>query len=410
MKKLIVYLLVLTTVVLTAQKKQVPLYIEHNSFFEDNIQTEYFTYRVPYNHLLFIKVNDNYKTSFTLSVEIYNDDDEFVQRKIIQPSFSISKYDETISNEKYYQGTFKVNLPAGKYKLKSLFSLESTDLEYKVPDQDILIKPLEDLAVFPPIIVNEETVDNNNFILSNYASKIPFGAEKHSLLIRFPNTEINEIRAKILQTKEVVLDQKIKSVGEKNIKLENTNGDIILSADENGNSQIFIVSGFSHLLREGKCELVVEYDTSEVKFPINTLWFNKPRVLNNPEYSIKLLGYIEKDNTIGKLLSFDDEDYYKELSNYWVQNYPADGMQFNYAMEEFYTRADHAIKTYSSLNSYDGAERDRGKIYILYGEPTSIERNYTEINEIVEVWKYEKAGRKFIFKDTKGTGKFDLIK
>ncbi|MCW8848333.1 MAG: GWxTD domain-containing protein, partial [Melioribacteraceae bacterium] len=105
-----------------------------------------------------------------------------------------------------------------------------------------------------------------------------------------------------------------------------------------------------------------------------------------------------------------EDDYYSELLDYWIEKFPANGMKFNFAMEEYYKRADHAIKNYSSLNSTDGAERDRGKIYILYGEPTSTERNYTEMNEIIEVWNYENSGRKFVFKDVNGTGKFDIVK
>jgi GWxTD domain-containing protein len=104
----------------------------------------------------------------------------------------------------------------------------------------------------------------------------------------------------------------------------------------------------------------------------------------------------------------DDDDYYKGLTEYWIENYPADGMKYNYAMEEYYSRADHAVKNFSSLNAFDGAERDRGKIYILYGEPTEINRNYNEMNEIVEVWNYENLGKNFVFKDVNGTGKFDL--
>ena len=111
---------------------------------------------------------------------------------------------------------------------------------------------------------------------------------------------------------------------------------------------------------------------------------------------------------MGELLSLDEEDYYKNLTEYWITNYPADGMKFNYAMEEYYRRAEYAMDNFSSLNAFDGAERDRGRIYILYGPPTSVERNYTEMNEILEIWQYKNFVRKFIFKDTNGTGKFDL--
>jgi GWxTD domain-containing protein len=190
--------------------------------------------------------------------------------------------------------------------------------------------------------------------------------------------------------------------------VNNFENDLRITITDSSNTNYFLVTGFSHFLYEGKADLIIKIDSTEKKYSINTSWNDKPKILNNPEYAIKLLSYIEDENIVGELLSGSEDQYYKNLTEYWIQNYPANGMKYNYAMQEYYTRADHSIKNFSSLNSFDGAERDRGRIYILYGKPDSIERNYTEMNEILEVWRFDKAGRNFVFKDVNGTGKFDL--
>ncbi len=408
MNKLLIISVLFISNILLSQSKQVPIYIEHNSIIKDTNQVESISYRVPYSNLLFVKVNDNFKTSFTLSIEVYKED-EFISRQIVQPSFSIPNYKETRSNKLYYQGVFEFDLPPDKYNIITLFSIESTNVNYKLPKQEITIKDLDSLDVLPPIVV-ENNLKDDKFTLANYASKIPFSPKTYNLLIGIPESDINTIDVKILQSDKTIFKQKIKSIGSINLEIVKDGEEVKLITNKSDKYNYFVISDFSHLLFEGKSELVVKYDSVEVNYPLTTLWFGKPRILNNPEYSIKLLNYIENENTVRKLLSFDEEEYYKELSKYWSDNYPVDGTKYNYAMEEYYSRADFAIKHYSSLNSYDGAERDRGKIYILYGVPTSIERNYTEMNEVMEVWKYKKVGRKFVFKDTKGTGEFNLVK
>jgi len=183
---------------------------------------------------------------------------------------------------------------------------------------------------------------------------------------------------------------------------------ITVSLHVNSSLTLFVFRDFSHKLYEGKSELTIKIDDKSKNFTLNTVWFGKPKVLSNPEYCIKLLQYIEDENVVGELLSREKDNYYKYLTEYWIENYPANGMIFSYAMEEYYSRADYAIEHFSSLNANDGAERDRGRIYILYGKPDSIDRNYNEINQVVEVWKYKRLGKSFVFKDINGTGKFDL--
>ena len=154
--------------------------------------------------------------------------------------------------------------------------------------------------------------------------------------------------------------------------------------------------------------MIVKHDTSTTKFNLQIVWFTKPNILNNSEYSIKLLSYIDSEEIVAQLLSSSQDEYAKNLTEYWIEKYPSNGMKFNYAMEEYYSRAEYALKNYSSLNSFDGAERDRGRVYILYGPPSSVSRNYTEMNDVIEVWEYKSLNKRFIFKVFNGTGKFDL--
>jgi len=410
MIKLLSVLFIVISNLTFAQRVHSPLFIEHNSIYSDNSQIEYITYKIPYKNLLFVKTNDVYSTSFTLTLEFYKEE-EFVSREIAKPSFLSTNYEETLSGDKYFQDVIKIDLEPGTYNLSSVLSLGGTDLEHKIPSQKLVIDTLENSKTISPIIVKQnDNPKEIRYTLANFGHKIPFASQKYDLVLGVIDSSIAEIKFSFNQFEKTVYKDSIKSFAIGNYTIEKNNEEIEVVVSDNHQLNLFRITDFSHLLEEGISELVVSYDTTEIKFPLNTVWIEKPRVLNNPEYSIKLLGYIEEDDIVGNLLSSKEDVYYKKLSEYWNTTYPSNGMKFNYAMEEYYERADYAVKNLSSLNSIDGAERDRGKIYIMYGEPTSIDRNYTEMNEIVEIWTYDNAGRTFVFKDTNGTGKFDIVK
>lgn len=389
-----------------AQENAQSIFIEHNSIISDSNQIEILSYKVPLNNLLFIKNNGFYSTSFSLVLEIYKNE-VFVLREIVKPSFSVSSYEETLSKDKYYENFIEFQLEEGKYTLKSNFSIDETEIEIRVPSKSIIVDNLIKSKFLPPVVVSENS-KLNSFKLANFNGNLPFSPKKYNLLFGIIDDKVSKASVTILQFNSEIYSDTVSTFNNGNLLISNTDNDIILSITDSSNNNYFLVTGFSQLLYEGKADVIIKFDSTEKKFTLNTLWNDKPSILNNPEYAIKLLSYIADENIVGDLLSGNKDQYYKNLTEYWIKNYPADGMKYNFAMDEYYTRADYAIKNYSSLNSFDGAERDRGRIYILYGEPDSIDRNYTEMNEILEVWRYDKVGRSFIFKDINGTGKFDL--
>jgi hypothetical protein len=76
-------------------------------------------------------------------------------------------------------------------------------------------------------------------------------------------------------------------------------------------------------------------------------------------------------------------------------------------MDEYYLRVEYANENFST--NRDGWETDRGRIYVLYGEPTDIERHPFEINsKPYEVWYYDHLNRRFVFVDYTGFGDYEL--
>ena len=82
----------------------------------------------------------------------------------------------------------------------------------------------------------------------------------------------------------------------------------------------------------------------------------------------------------------------------------------NEALLVFRQRIEYVDETYTTP-SREGWKTARGRIFIKYGSPEEIEDHPAELEaRAYQVWKYfVSGGRKFIFADRYGSGKYDLI-
>lgn len=396
--------------IVVGQKKHSPVFIEHNSILNSS-QVEYISYRIPFDQLLFVKNGNGYKAGFTIIFEIYKDD-SFEKREISKKEVYTENYEDTKSGEVYFEDVISFDLTPDDYLLKPTLAIGSTELDIKLPELKLHISDFQKENIYSPVIVNNKITKqkgNLSFELTNLQNHIPFSPEKFAFLIGIKDTSINTISIEIIKDEKSILEKQISKMFDGNLKLTKLKSIIVSADSSNHPNGYFLVNDFSHQLEEGEIEVLITIDSTEKKFPLEVYWQNKPKVLNDAEYSIKLLSYIEDTDLVKSLLQGDEEDYYNNLFEYWTEHFPTK-LKYNFAIEEYYSRADYAIKNLSSLKSKKGAESDRGKIYITYGVPTSIDRNYNERNEIIEVWDYEKINRTFVFKDITGTGNYTLVK
>lgn len=402
---------IIASLIFGQTKREIPNYFEHNSIPRADLQVEYLTYRIPYNALLFTKDNNRYKAKFTLSLEIYKDK-TFFKREINKYEVITSNYEDTKSKKKYFQNLIPLKLQPGSYTFNYALTISEADFSIKFPPKKITINELKKEKVFHPVIVNSKIIKKGNsftFTLTNYQNNIPFSPDKYNLLIGITDTSIKNIQVNIKQDGKKIFNSSAERLFKGGISFKKENQNIVITNSKDSvNLSYFLIKNFSNLLYEGKFELVVTYNDVKKIFPLKVVWNEKPIVLNKPEYAIKLLSYIADISVVKSLLKSDSKNYYKALFKYWENKYPSKNRKYNFALNEYYSRVDYAMKHFSYLKGRKGAETDRGRIYIIYGKPTSIDRNYNEKNETIEIWKYNLKNKTFIFKDITGTGKFIL--
>lgn len=156
-------------------------------------------------------------------------------------------------------------------------------------------------------------------------------------------------------------------------------------------------------LEQGEYELVMRVRTSEdartVRRRITLDWHDMPISLEDPRDALAPLAHITTEDEYNELASGSREAIEEKIKAFWARRDPTPGTAYNELMAEFYRRADYAYFNFArSGRVLDGAITDRGKIYILYGPPTHIDRTFLLGEKPYEVWTYSNnVKRRFRF-------------
>jgi GWxTD domain-containing protein len=101
----------------------------------------------------------------------------------------------------------------------------------------------------------------------------------------------------------------------------------------------------------------------------------------------------------------------KFLSQFWLSKNPAPDLDASAYRQEFLTRAKYANLNFRMMTKA-GWTTDRGRVYMVYGAPSDVERHPNEPNFYpFEIWHYNELqnGVIFVFADFDGHGNYRLL-
>lgn len=146
------------------------------------------------------------------------------------------------------------------------------------------------------------------------------------------------------------------------------------------------------------CYLFTEDNIRDtLTFDFQIKWDQTPLSLRNIQYAIDLMYYILTDKEFEILKSYKKNELSTKFFETWKRFDTDTTTLFNEAMEEYYNRVDFAYFNYQTINEPDGAKTDRGKIFILFGKPSSISRELDKNGMIREIWRYPTIHQTFVF-------------
>jgi len=396
---------------------QIPFYAVVHVIPGDSLDDINYLYRIPYNQLVFVKENSHYEAALSLSVEVYDTSGMFVARQIKEDNISVGDFTKTNSPELYAQGLIQFKLPNREYDLVPIITDQQSEQEAKL--NHFRIKKLNSkfLDFLLPIVVNEKEISLNNekvFQVTNFEGFVPFDQYQYKLVFPSLDTSISKIKVTITNNRDTVFNGPVTESFISSNDLMEHDGKIIIK-NEQGRKQFknFVLDNFAGKLNVGDLKISVSKSDSTRYSDFylkQVVWFNKPFSLRNSEFAIKALKYMTSDSVVSKVLDTSKENYEASLNKFWDKYDPTPSTKFNELMDEYYLRIDFALRNFTTLAGKNGADTDRGKIFIKFGKPSFIERSSDDYGRVVERWVYKKEKLNFIFIDKNGTGEFPLVK
>ena len=356
--------------------------------------------RIPYNKLQFVKEKDSFKASYDFSVEVSSRESEKIERKFWREEISTIDFNETSSPYLYLNTQTKLELLPGKYsvllEISSLNSSQSFSLRKKVDMKSYWDK---EIAISEPVFIDPVQRKLNRIeILSdsrNITTEFSKGLEIFVKIFNKSKEDFNlKWRVSSFYTDELELFANDVKVSERKMII-----DKFITLDKN-------------LLYSGPYIVVVTAEINgfiaEVKKRFNLMWINRPINLDNIDELISQMRYIIPKDTF-ELLRGESSDRKKEFfREFWSEKDPEPETKENELMKEYFRRIDYANQNFSFGNKL-GWKTDRGRIYIVYGEPSRRILRYNEPGKPpFEIWIYSRINRKYLFVDKYRTGEFPL--
>jgi GWxTD domain-containing protein len=333
-------------------------------------------------------------------------------------------------DKEWIQGMMSFRVPAGPYKV----AFEASDLQsqQRFADRtrtvDAALPQHDSLATSTPLLVSppDSPAQPKELHPVNYGGDILFGAPA-SLYLELSPLQTPDSTAEVSYHLNILEREGGKEPADsstnisprllRNIRLEpatDSGNDIsytILDTLSSSGGIIIPLPARQMLLRlyELKLKIRIGSRTATITKPVRVVWPDMPMSLRDVDYALFALRYIAPARVIDSLLSGSFETRRNNLEGFWRAKSRTPEIAYNDLMTQYYRRVDYASRTFGTLKQPDGMRSDRGKIYILYGPPTNIERVLDPSAGFKETWTYEKLKRSFVFVDRAKNGIYVLV-
>jgi|GEM_PF-1027730 len=388
-------------------------------------------FKTPYNFLVFHQTdNDEYQSSITFSVEVLNDKNA-VNRKIIQRSVDVKTFKETEEKGKFLSASTVLGLKAGKYKLVAEFFDNNTQKLIKSHTEELEIKPdsITGIKTSEPLFLKNVLLQDGKILVEplGFSEKGFYGKAYVALLkvISNPNDPLSSIHYvvkekgkndlwEIVHSGNISLDQLISVSPKFWSNFNHQNAEFSLILDPNSPQKIAIIDFDSKKLSNANYELQVtvytKKDSASSTYKFENAWINMPYPLYDIDLALRLMENLLTPEETNKILSGNDEERKRKFDEFWKAKDPTPDTEFNEVMEEFFRRVDYTFFNFYTPSEF-GWRTDRGKVFILYGQPKTTDREFPFNKPTRETWTYgSPINKTFIFEDDTNTGNFKLIK
>jgi GWxTD domain-containing protein len=365
------------------------------------------------------------------SIEIeYKDSTGIIRRRSGWIDTIIANSSEEIhSSDKFTYGHCIETFDKGKFNINVKLSTNDDIQLKKLNFQDISINTLKSKNfISEPVFVYFGNVleQKKSYILYLLNGSIGFSSDIPHILFQVNSDNENKSYIYSLERLKaenayyfddsLFVSQQISVQENKSIQFQFSGKGILLNIDDLTDKIAKITSKFGIIdieipnqhLYPGNylLKLIRPQSNDTLKYKFKVEWKDMPRSLKKVDFAANIMYYILTDDEFKKLNKGSQEEVSHHIIDYWKMHDPTPYTAYNEAMTEYFRRVDYAFFNFQTFTEKDGANSDRGKIYILYSKPSSVEQSLTN-NKSFEKWRYDKLKKEFIF-ETVSSGIYKL--
>lgn len=354
----------------------------------------------------FVKGQDNtYEANYEIVLEIMDKDGNQQAGDILKKEILARDYEETNARNIVSLNHFSFNLKPGNYKL----ILVITDLETKrhlTRNKKIELRGFGDAAITMSDLM--------------FADSIKFDSSGVTQVIPNMTKTLDE------PSSEFGAYYELYNLSQDTIRLNNCVYDLennsLLDESNVFDPEQKIIRKFIPLKKwvriPGPYVLVVEARSGRHKASARESFFiqytdnpSSMEFFNTSMAYFRALKYVTSSSDFSKVERASEEQRPQLIEQFWKERDPTPETERNELKEEFLRRLQFALKHFSiATEGRPGSDTDRGKIYIIYGPPSEVQRRSIEIgSNPYEIWYYKKIDKRFVFLDKSGLGDYRLV-
>jgi GWxTD domain-containing protein len=401
-----------------------------------------FVYSFVFDGLVFQKNNENKYFATPILEATFKDETGIIRKRILtSDTIFAENFEETTSKTQLFSNFNSFSIPISDYKTSIKLTngkssrakiLESNIENYDLLKQENVILQPFFLKYFDEVNVLNQTIKLEKEIYSPFLANnfIPFSAKNFTIFIpistqnypdftfQIENIEKENQKSQLNWGKFSVLAGNCEFIENATLIPAKNNFNQVTFNLEKSTSYNFENQKFGLLKIDVKMDnfspgfylLKLQNNSTNEKndFEFEIRWNDIPLSLVNSDYAVEQMYVILTDEEFDNLEDGNQLEKFNNILNYWKTKDPTPETEYNEAMTEFFRRVDFAFFNFQTITQKEGAETDRGKVYILNGKPDKMSH---EMNEKIsqEVWIYEKLRKKYIF-DLISVGYYKLVK
>lgn len=393
------------------------VFFESHYVIKDSINQILIPFRIRYDFFVFTRKftngADSYSANGEVVVELIDSTETSVARQIYQVNLKTIDNAPPSLKIQFVQNLFTYQLPSGRYRI--VFKIEDKESRRQFVDdkkQIIIPKAKEMLSSLIPV----QKQNGNEYSLFNLAGDVYFSQNYGFVLVskkKFSTVTYSLKKLQIDEDEKENIETNVPATLEvfenKTVSASLTDRSIESAFIERSNSNAYYIPLNGSQLRQGRYEMEFTFpDSTKLRTTFGARWLDMPTSLSDLDIATEPIQFIVTKDEYSELRRGGRETRIKKFDEFWKKKDMTPESAYNEVMHEFYRRVDFAFTAFRTYREMNGAISDRGKIYILYGKPSSTERMLNPGGAPKEIWKYSSLNKTFTFEDPSKQGNYKL--